>query len=110
MEDDEKEENIKKKGVFNSLSQKTNINTIDLPFAMKNKGGVGSIGGMLIKEKEKESVEKRINKFIYLGKMNNFKILKKPQLKKNEPTLFKNINYNEYKQKKSPPPITPLFL
>lgn len=100
MEEEEREENEKKRNVFKSLSENTNVETMKLPFAKLNLQQTTHVKNNKnnTNNEKIEIVEKRINKFIYLGKINNFSIIKKKEVKKTETVLFKNVNYSEYKK------------
>jgi hypothetical protein len=110
LDEEDKEDNQKIKKLFNNLSKNTNIETNKLPFLKpKNNVKMGIAGGSVGVEKDAiaEVKEKRINKFIYLGKFNNYSIIQKktkmqiPALNKNTESgyTFKNVNYDEYKKR-----------
>jgi hypothetical protein len=116
LNEEDKEDTHKIKKLFNNLSKNTNVEMDKLPFLKPKNGGKMSVasGGMIGRENDKnrkegsvELKEKRINKFIHLGKFNNYAIIQKktkmhiPALNKNTDSEygFKNVNYDEYKKR-----------
>lgn len=111
LNEEDKEENEKIKKIFSNLSKNTNIETNKLPFlkSKHNKPSIMPRGDWNDMEgNPPPPKEKRMNKFIYLGKFNNFSILQK-KTKMHIPALnavmggneynFENINYDEYKKR-----------
>jgi hypothetical protein len=115
LNEEDKEENQKIKKIFNDLSKNTNIEMDKLPFLKPKSsskmsiagGGVAGRGSEGDKKEITDVKEKRINKFIYLGKFNNYAIIQKktkmhiPALNKSTDSeyVFKNVNYDEYKKR-----------
>jgi len=99
LNEEDNEENEKVKKNFNRLAKNTNIDANKLPF-LKQK----TISSPEIRNKP-EKYEKRINKFIYLGKFNNYSIIQKKKkntiLVSNTDYIFKNVNYDDYKRIKN---------
>lgn len=119
LNDEDDEEVEKKKKIFDRLSEKTNIVTDKLPFVRKNtfkspfilnaNGDANANGGNGISSTSTHP-QKRNNKYIYLGKTNNFSVIQKKVKKhiftdnnaelSDEQFGFKNVNYDEYKKSK----------
>jgi len=102
MNAEDNEENEKSKKNFNRLAKNANMDADKLPF-LKSKTALSAT----TTEKPPEKHEKRINKFIHLGKFNNYSIIQKK--KKNVVLVphteyeFKNVNYDEYKKSRNKP-------
>ena len=115
LNDEDNEEVEKKRKIFDRLSEKTNIVTDKLPYVRNNIIKSPIILNTLnttsnINSFTSTHQQKRNNKYIYLGKINNFSIIQK-KVKKyiftdNNTELsdkhfgFKNVNYDEYKKLK----------
>jgi len=102
LNDEDNEENEKSKKNITRLAVNTKIDANKLPF-LKSKTFSSISNKINIPEKH----EKRINKFIYLGKFNNYSIIQKKKnnalLVTNTNYIFKNVNYDEYKKSKNKP-------
>lgn len=100
MNAEDNEENVKSKKNFNRLAVNTKIDADKLPF-LKPKTNTPTI------TETAKTPEKRINKFIHLGKFNNYSIIQKKKknvvLVTNTDYIFKNVNYDEYKKSKNKP-------
>lgn len=100
MNVEDNEENEKSKKNFNRLAVNTKIDTDKLPF-LKPKTNTPTI------TETAKTHEKRINKFIHLGKFNNYSIIQKKKknmvLVTNTDYIFKNVNYDEYKKSRNRP-------
>jgi len=102
LNEEDKEEIEKTKKIFSNLSKKTKIDYKDMPFLkFKNTESV-------IKNDSVSNVvkEKRINKFVHLGKIYNYSIIQKKKINQlsninnieEETYVFKNVNYEDYKK------------
>lgn len=96
LEEEDKEELDKKKRVLKTLEMTT---CVKLPY-VKLKSAKTPQQQQETPANEKE---KRMNKFIYLGKVNNFSFIQKKRfVSLHNPDdcekLFKNVNYEEYKR------------
>jgi hypothetical protein len=102
MNAEDNEENEKTKKLFSKLAKNTNIDEDKLPF-LKSKTALS----VTTTAKTPEKHEKRINKFIHLGKFNNYSIIQKKKknvvLVADTEYVFKNVNYDEYKKSKNKP-------
>jgi hypothetical protein len=101
LEIEEKHDNQIKKDVFNSLSINSKVDVKNLPFIKKGEKPLNLHNKSQKFNKPVSNVEKRINKFIYLGKINNFSIISKQNVKSTKEIAYKNVNYNEYKMQKA---------
>lgn len=107
LDEEDKEEISKTKRMFNSLSKNTKIDFKDMPF-LKLKNAESVIKNDSVSKVVKE---KRINKFVHLGKIYNYSIIQKKKINQlsnindfeDQKYVFKNVNYEDYKkqQKKS---------
>jgi len=101
---EDNEENEKSKKNFTRLAVNTKIDADKLPFLKPKTNAPSSITETA---KTHEKHEKRINKFIHLGKFNNYSIIQKKKknmlLVTNTNYIFKNVNYDEYKKSKNKP-------
>jgi len=101
LNEEDNEDNKKMRKIFTQLAENTNMNTNQLPF-LKSK----SILSDRVSTPTIKKFEKRINKFIYLGKFNNYSIIQKEKKNnilssKTDNVIFKNVNYDEYKKSKN---------
>lgn len=113
LNEENNEENQKIKKIFNDLSKNTNIEMEKLPFVKSKNSKMSIISGVLERKNTKNNEdipdvkEKRINKFIYLGKFNNYSIIQKKMKMPISAIIdntegdyvFKNVNYEEYKKR-----------
>ena len=100
LNEEDKEDGDKIKKIFNRLSENTKIEYEKMPFLKPKKStGLNNEKVEIVKLKEK-----RINKFLHLGKIYNYSIIEKKKISSiyvNEKTyVFKNVNYEEYKKNK----------
>jgi hypothetical protein len=103
LNEEDKEDSNKIKKIFNRLSENTKIEYDKMPFLkpkmadIVTKKSTGLNNEQLLKEK-------RINKFLHLGKIYNYSIIEKkniPPINVKEDTfVFKNVNYEEYKKQR----------
>lgn len=113
LNDEDNEEIEKKKKIFDRLSEKTNIVTDRLPYIRKNifkSPFILNTSNSNTSSLTSTQEQKRNNKYIYLGKTNNFSIIQKKVKKyiftdnnvelSDEQFGFKNVNYDEYKKSK----------
>ena len=102
LNEEDKEEITKTKKLFDDLSKKTKIDYKDMPF-LKLKNAEPVIKNDSVSKVVKE---KRINKFVHLGKIHNYSIIQKKKINQlsnmnnfeDQTYVFKNVNYEDYKK------------
>jgi hypothetical protein len=104
--EEDKEETDKKKRAFGALSANTRIDADKMPYVKQRVATPASHPSTTTAPSPPSppTPEKRMNKFVHLGKINNFSILQRKPKRQIQPTyedvgLFKNVNYDEYKRK-----------
>lgn len=106
LDEEDREENEKIKKVLTRLSENTKVDAEKMPF-LKPKNYQATVEADTTAV-EPVNKEKRINKFIHLGKINNYSILQKKKKihispidkQLEEMDEFKNVSWEEYKIKR----------